>query len=235
MPAADDIRSLAERANRDLDAVHDFFEHSKVVWLFFPESVNAGYKLTFTNPATGTTADQDAMLRLAPHYTSQYLAFFTFRQFVSIFEAFLFDLLRLVLLHNPWQLGRKELRLADVLAARDRDEIILGAINKELNERKYEKLQDWFEYLNKAVSLGCPSAEEIDTLAEVKATRDIIEHNAGLVNETYVRKAGNKARYAPGARVEITDSYHLDSWRLIRKVVTEVSAAAAGKLAAPGP
>ena len=40
MPVADDLRGLVDRAMRDLDAVHDFFEHSKLVW----RSFNADYR-----------------------------------------------------------------------------------------------------------------------------------------------------------------------------------------------
>ena len=31
MPVTDNLRVIAERADRELDAVHDFFEHSKIV------------------------------------------------------------------------------------------------------------------------------------------------------------------------------------------------------------
>ena len=31
MPVRDELRAIAERADRELDAVHDFFEHSKIV------------------------------------------------------------------------------------------------------------------------------------------------------------------------------------------------------------
>src|ERR1700722_16786774 len=111
-----------------------------------------------------------------------------------------------------------------------------GVILKHLNELKYETLRAWFEALDKAVHLDCPSEDEINSLAEVKASRDILEHNAGVVNETYLRKAGTKARYGLGKRVEIDDDYHLASWRLIKKVVVEVSTAAVGRLtSAPAP
>ena len=45
------------------------------------------------------------------------LATFTFRQFVSAFEAFLFNLLNRLLLHNPWQLSEKQLEFRTVLKA----------------------------------------------------------------------------------------------------------------------
>jgi len=233
MPAAEEVRALGDRANRELDAVQDFFEHSRTVWRSFQGLVAGGHKVVAQNLATGTTIDQDELVRLEPQYVRQYLTTFTFRQFVSTFEVFLFNLLQQVFLHNPWQFAKARLELDVVLKARDREEIIAGVIAKQLNELKYESLRDWFGALDKALKLGCPTDDEIDALAEVKATRDILEHNAGVVNETYVRKAGKRARYAVGDRVEVAEAYHLESWRLIKKVVTDVAGAAAARLAPP--
>ena len=78
--------------------------------------------------------------------------------------------------------------------------------------------------------MDCPDDGEIDALAEIKATRDILEHNAGVVNEIYWRKAGKRARFAVGEHVELDDAYHLESWRLIKKVVRDVTSAAIGRL-----
>ena len=233
MPISDDLRALGDRASRELNAVHDYFEHSKIVWLSFQDFVDKGYIVHFTNLPTGTAIDQAGLLGLAPHYTRAYLATFTFRQFVSTFEVFLFDFLHRLLLHNPWQFSRSALTLETVLKAADRDDIISGVILKRLNDLRYENLREWFVSLNRAVQLDCPSEDEIDALAEVKAARDILEHNAGVMNEVYLRKAGKKARYTAGEHVEIDDSYHLASWQLIKKVVVEVTAAAIAKLAGP--
>jgi hypothetical protein len=231
MPTADDVRVLAARTNQDLDAVHDFFEHSKLVWKSFGILVQGGHKVVSQNQATGNTIDQDGLVRLGPDYTRRYLAAFTFRQFVSTFEVFLFNLLHRILLHNPWQFAKTQLAFEVVLNAKDREEVISGIILKQLNELRYEQLREWFDALNRALKLGCPSDAEIDALAEVKATRDILEHNAGVVNEVYLRKAGQRARYALGAQIEIEDTYHLESWQRIKKVVGDVSAAATVRLA----
>lgn len=230
MPVTDELRAIAEHADRELDAVHDFFEHSKIVWRSFQILVGEGHKVSYENLATGTRIDQDGLVRLAPQYTREYLATFTFRQFVSAVEAFLFNFLHRLLLHNPWQLSDKQLPFSTVLKAANRDEIVSGVILKQLNELKYEQLRDWFAAINKAVQLDCPTEDEIEALAEIKATRDLLEHNAGVVNEIYRRKAGRRARYEIGDYVEIEDAYHLGSWRLIKKVVGDVTSAAVGRL-----
>ena len=76
MPIADDLRTIAERAHRELNAVHDFFEHSRLVWHSFQILVDEGHRISAENRATGTRIDQDGLVRLAPHYTREYLATF---------------------------------------------------------------------------------------------------------------------------------------------------------------
>ena len=230
MPVTDDLRAIGERADRELDAVQDFFEHSKTVWRSFQVLVDKGHTVSAESLATGTHIDQEDLVRLAPQYAREYLATFTFRQFVSVFEAFLFNFLHRLLLHNPWQFSERQLDFGTVFKATSRDEIVSGVILRQLNEPRYEHLREWFAAVNKAVKLGCPDDDEIDALAEIKAARDLLEHNAGVVNETYRKKAGKKARYGLGEHVEFEDAYHLESWRLIKKVVRDVTSAAIGRL-----
>lgn len=233
MPVTDDLRAVAERAHRELRNVLDFFEHSRFVWRAFQHQVSQGHRESVTNLATGTTIDTVGLAALAPAYARNYLLTFTFRHCVSIFEAFLFDFLHRLLLHNPWQFADRQLNFRAILEAGSREEVVSEMIRKQLNELRYDHLREWFAAINKTVKLDCPTTDEIDTLAEIKATRDVLEHNAGIANEVYRRKAGKKARYAVGDAIEIEYTYHLDSWSLIRKVVADVSALAITRLSGP--
>lgn len=101
MPIADDLRTIADRALRELDAVHDFYVHSLYVWQTFAKVVRSGEAAAVENPVTGSTTDGPALLALAPRYARVYLAAFTFRQFVSAFESFFFEFYHRILRHNP--------------------------------------------------------------------------------------------------------------------------------------
>jgi hypothetical protein len=35
MPVTDELRAIGERADREIDAVYDLIEHSKIVWRAF--------------------------------------------------------------------------------------------------------------------------------------------------------------------------------------------------------
>lgn len=78
--------------------------------------------------------------------------------------------------------------------------------------------------------LGCPTAMEIERIAEAKAARDVLIHNRGIANKTYREKAGNLARFHAGEKVNIPEQYHRATWELIRKVVSDVTTAALAKV-----
>jgi hypothetical protein len=103
---------------------------------------------------------------------------------------------------------------------------VRAAVDQELNELKYERLADWFIDLARLVKLGCPTGDEIERLAEIKASRDILVHNKGIANGACVSKAGSRARFQDGEKLRIPERYHRESWETIKKVVSDVSAAA---------
>jgi hypothetical protein len=223
MALADEIRHLAARCHTTLDASHDYYVHTKAIWEFFQRAVEAGRTVVVQNDATGSQVDQHGLVARSQGYTSSYLTAATFQHFVSIFEDFLFDLLRLWLATYPASLSDRSLKFGAVLKGGSIPAIALSVIDKELNELKYERVADWFAYLEKLVKLGCPTPDEIEALAEMKASRDILVHNKGIVNSVYVSKSGSKARYKDGENLEIPEPYHRASWELVKKTIRDIS------------
>jgi hypothetical protein len=224
-----DLRTLAKRGLAALDESHDYHAYTARVWFLLHDIVEEGRKFTFRNPATRTKLNQKALLGRTQLYIANYLTSATFQRFVSIFEDFFFDLLRLWLAAYPASLSRKQLDLGTVLNLPDKDAIILSVVDRELNEVKYGRVADWFAHLDKLVKLGCPTVEEIERLAEIKASRDILAHNKGIANATYIAKAGSRARYKDGELLEVPEPYHRESWETIRKVIADMSEAAIQK------
>ncbi len=64
----------------------------------------------------------------------------------------------------------------------------------------------------------------------MKATRDLLIHNSGIVNKTYLDKAGKMARYTVGEQVVIDSSYFSDCWLLAKKLIDDIAAAAKHRL-----
>jgi hypothetical protein len=211
MALADAIGELANRTLVALDGGHDYYTYTKRVWRLLQRIVKEGRTFNFRNPATGTAVDQQALLLrraqgLPRHPRAQ-----------------------------PGIANWKQVDFGTVLKATDKTAIISGVVDRELNELKYERVADWFAYLDRLVKLGCPTADEIEQLAEIKASRDILVHNRGIANATYLAKAGSHSRCRDGERLEIPEPYHRASWETIKKVIQDVSQAAIQKAGPSGP
>ena len=223
-----DLQQLQDRALADLNAAHDYYADTKVAWTFVRRGIATGQTLILDR-ATGAKATGAEFVTKTHGYVREQLAEATFQQFVSVFEAYLIDLIRLWLTAHPKSLSRKDVPFKLVLEAADKDAVIAGVVDRELNRLTYEKPADWFAYLDELVKLGCPSPAQIGRVAEAKATRDLLVHNRGVVNLTYLMKAGDQARHGQGERIEAPEPYHRQVWELFRDIVTAMSAAAIAK------
>jgi hypothetical protein len=230
MPAIDELQRLIARTNRDFDDWSDFFEHSKAVWRGFQFWVIAGHRLTSENTATGKKFTEADLVGLSQYYITENLAPIALQRFISVFEIFVFDFLRILLVQNPGQLSAKQLTLADLLAKRRSstaiEDFITEAVDQRLDRLRYASPKEWFEFINKTEKLGCPSNDEIEYVSEIKARRDVMEHNAGVANQIYLLKAGGKASFVNGDYVVIPDDYLRNSWDLLKKICNDVTRAA---------
>src|SRR6266849_5830764 len=147
MTLAADIQALRDRVLADLNAAHNYHEDTKTAWRMVVERVTAGESLSIQNVVTGDVTTQVDLAAKAKIYVSQHLTEATFQQFMSIFENFLFDLLRLWLLAYPRNLVGKKVDFQTILDAPDKDAIALHVVDKELNEILYERPAAWFAYL----------------------------------------------------------------------------------------
>jgi hypothetical protein len=226
-----DIQQIKERTLSDLDSAHDYYIHTKYAWGILQNYIKtSGEKFILKNLTTGNAFTENDLLGKTQDYIAEQLAESTFQQFLSIFDAFFSDFLQVWLKAYPASLQGKQLHYKVVLDAPDIETISLHVINKELNEVLYKRPKDWFSYLNNLVQLDCPPESQIEQFAEAKAARDILVHNRGNANESYLQKAGKLARTVRGERIEISESYHQSTWRLIRTIVEDIVGAAIDKL-----
>lgn len=229
MPLADDIRALRDRTLAELTATHDYFFQSEVAWRLADQTVSATPTLSFQNPATGTTVTGSQLATLATSYVANHLTESTFQQFLSVFEVFIADLLRLWFAAFPRAIGSKTVKLEDALDAGDLDTLVSRLINHEIAEVTYKSPRTVFEYMGRRMGLNLPSVAEIDQLAEAKATRDVLIHNRGVVDNGYLMKAASLARHTAGQRIDIPKPYHRTTWELIQKLVADLADSAAAK------
>ena len=230
MALADAIRALRDRVLEDLNTAHDYFVDTKIAWMIVHKVVQSGRMFGNRNATTGTVTTQAELDRKAKRYVAEQLAEATFQQFISIFENYFFDLLRLWLKAYPQNLMGRKVDFKVVLDAPDKEAITLLVVEKELNEVLYDRPAGWFAYLEDKLKLGCPTPTEIERIAEAKATRDVLVHNRGVATKTYESKAGKLARDKDGQRIDIPEYYHRETWELLRKAIADIANAAIAKL-----
>ena len=222
-------------------------------WRLVQRLVAEGRTIGIENRDTGNKTDGPSLAGLAQGYVTGYLAESVFQHYVTLFEDYTSGLIGAWLTAHPKGIvglnadendeksknAERAVPLSFIIDNPDRESILRAVVDRELDHLKYRSLAASFDYLEKRAKLGVPTPGQIETLAEIKASRNILVHNRGIVNQTYLLKSGAKARYADGARIEISEPYLRDSWLLIAQVVGETSAAAIAKLpaggGAPGP
>lgn len=227
---ADDIKALSERVHADLEAAHDYYFNTKRVWRLVKQLVADGQHFTIVNRATEEEADEKAITSLSRRYVAVELASATLERYVAILEDYLVSLHRGWLVQYPGTIQKKQLSLSEILPLPDKAAIIDRFIDKELRDFAHKRPEEWFEEFGKFAKLGCPTADQIERICEIKATRDILVHNRGVVNWIYLDKSKNQARYAEGDIIETPDEYLRESWDLIKIIVRDMSAAATLKL-----
>lgn len=146
------------------------------------------------------------------------------QQQVSLFEHLLFDLIRILLLDRPERLSKKkQIDYETIFISETKEDLLLKLIERELNEIKYKNVTDWFDYLNKMVSLPEIDAEDLAKIAEAKAARDILVHNAGIINQIYLNKSGSAARFLIDQKIDVSGEYTLSIWKLFVELLITIT------------
>jgi len=224
------IIRLRDDCLSSLDASHNYYAHTKSAWRLVQQMVQQGHKVTIRNQATGSRVDETDLSGLAQEYVTGYLISATFQHFVSLFERFVFDFIGEWLTEYPGSLSGNQLQFRVVLEAADKSQVVSSVVQREVLGIAYRRVVDWFTYLEKIAQLGCPTPDQIQRIAEVKASRDVLVHNNGIANSIYVDKSLGQARFADGETLELPEHYHRDSWQLIKHIVSDVANAGIAKL-----
>lgn len=146
------------------------------------------------------------------------------------FEAFLFDIIKEILLDDIRKIKItvcginfcKNIDINEVIDSSNKEEIINTIINKNLASLFYAAPKQQLEYLNKIA--GISELEELfNNWIEIKATRDLIIHNQGFVNQVYLEKSGNKARQVLNKKIPIDDVYFKQTLANIKSLIGKIT------------
>lgn len=139
----------------------------------------------------------------------------------TLFEVLKFDPRRL-LIHIQGISHIKKIEVSDIVLRTSRNEIIDELIKKELANVFYAPLPCQCEYMEKVLS--CKLDDNLKELwSEIKAARDIIVHNNGVINDTYVDKAGKRARGDVGDTIQVDIDYFSSAAATMKSLIGRIS------------
>ncbi|MCL4559794.1 MAG: hypothetical protein M1281_04155 [Chloroflexi bacterium] len=133
---------------------------------------------------------------------------------VSQFESYLFEVLRIVITVYPQKLAlnikgtesKRDIPLEFLLNAKSLSEVITQIVDRRLNELSYASPKEYLEYLGKIIGIDNTDPAFLDYI-EIKATRDLVIHNSGIINQIYLSKVGDKKRGVTGQSIMIDAGY----------------------------
>lgn len=133
---------------------------------------------------------------------------------VSRFESFLFDTLKLILKKFPEKLSTtiqgignyKDISLQLILDSDTKQSLMNEIIDNRIVMISYASPQNYLKYFEEITGCKTNTAEFLDYI-EIKATRDLLIHNSGMINETYLNKVGKSKRGDIRTAIPINKEY----------------------------
>lgn len=128
---------------------------------------------------------------------------------VSRIEAFIQDCLAITIADQPEKLSiieKSGIPLDLFLAHEDRAALLERLIAMRCQELMFARPADYLAKVAQVLSIKIPN-DRIENYIELKATRDILIHNQGVINRLYIDKAGSKARGQVGDPLIIDEDY----------------------------
>lgn len=155
-----------------------------------------------------------------------------FVQLVAEMEAFLSDVLEATLIHDHSRLKvsvqgidhTKSIKRDEVVDRIARGDLVEHLIQKELAAVFYANPRAQLDYLEQVTGITIDQSL-VSSWSEIKATRDLLAHNSGRINSTYMRKAGELARGDLGSLVDVDDEYVTNSMATLKSMVGKIASA----------
>jgi hypothetical protein len=139
---------------------------------------------------------------------------------VAIFESYLVDIVREILLTCPDALkSGRPITAETIIELGEQKQIISYLAEKEVEALLYKSFPDVVNYFDKKFKIDVnASGVSVDNIVEILATRNIHVHNRGLVNQRYLELV-TASPLKVGAYKPITREYLRDSFDSINTLV----------------
>ncbi len=141
---------------------------------------------------------------------------------VALTEDYLSKSLATILSWYPQKLPNSDNKKIDfslILNTKNKDELIQRIIAKYIDSIFYSSPAKYFETIQKMLAITFPDKIK-EQFSEIKATRDLLVHNSGIINSLYLTKSSKLARGAEGETVLLNNNYFDNSLRCMKKIIT---------------
>ena len=125
---------------------------------------------------------------------------------VALFDGFISDAFMAVLVCRPETMrsSKRQLSYESILSLQNRSELVSFMASREINEMSYKSIEDQAHYYRDRFGIDVgQSGVPIARLAEIRALRNLLVHNDGIVNRIYLEGLASP-RYELGERVKLT-------------------------------
>jgi len=98
------------------------------------------------------------------------------------------------------------------------DEIRNKIISREVDKKMRESYKEWFAIFKEHKMVFELCDKELENLNEIYACRNIIVHNAGIINDIYIKSIPD-TNYKIGEMVKVDDKYIKDAFETIKTII----------------
>jgi hypothetical protein len=224
------LRKLRTKGIRELNNIFVLNELSSNALLSAKKKMESDEdsKLDFSVPSVKgdfvtTTRKRTKIISLLHDAIDEGLAKSSIVSAIAITENFLAEMLRLILRAFPDKLKSqdKKVDLDLILDSSDLNNLVFKIVERQIHAVFFDGPDKYFQYIENTLSIQIPKASK-EQYAEIKATRDLIVHNEGVINATYIRKAGKLARGRMGDMIPVDEMYFDPAIRAMKKLVNAV-------------
>lgn len=79
--------------------------------------------------------------------------------------------------------------------------------------------------MQRLANLGAQiNASDESSFVEMKARRDVLEHNSGIIEATYQEKSKAAAKYKLGEQLRLTDGDVNEAYELVQRLINKTTA-----------
>ncbi len=218
------------RAVREINDIHVLNALSTSALSEIEAQISSGERerLGFSVPTLGkgekmAKRKREAVLEILNNAVDRKLYEQSMVHIVAIVEDYIATSARIILEWYPEKLktGGKKVDVGTIIDAKDIGELISTIVDRKLIEMLYASPAEYFKHLEEILSFTIDDDSKLKYI-ELKAARDLLVHNAGIINDVYILKVGDQARGARGELVRINKTYFNSVTVIAKKLIESI-------------